>query len=105
MLQGARRGSPWLDDLVAGESAGRVAGSEEKPDGLPDGGTQLAQVDVEGVTPEEACERRGVEIVRIPLKYCSDNAAMIAAAAYFHRGRATLTRWKTLRAKGNLKIS
>jgi len=31
-------------------------------------------------------------------------AAMIAAAAYFRRKQATLTRWKTLRADGNLKI-
>jgi len=37
-------------------------------------------------------------------KLSTDNAAMIAAAAYFHRNRATLTRWKTLRADGNLKI-
>ncbi len=37
-------------------------------------------------------------------KLATDNAAMIAAAAYFRRGKATLTRWKTLRANGNLKI-
>lgn len=35
----------------------------------------------------------------------TDNAAMIAAAAYFRRKQATLTRWKTLKADGNLKIS
>lgn len=34
----------------------------------------------------------------------TDNAAMIAAAAYFRRNKATLTRWKTLKANGNLKI-
>lgn len=34
----------------------------------------------------------------------TDNAAMIAAAAYFDKHRATLTRWKTLKADGNLKI-
>jgi N6-L-threonylcarbamoyladenine synthase len=34
----------------------------------------------------------------------TDNAAMIAAAAYFHRNQATLTRYKTLKANGNLKI-
>jgi N6-L-threonylcarbamoyladenine synthase len=34
----------------------------------------------------------------------TDNAAMIAAAAYFRRNKATLVRWKTLKADGNLKI-
>ena len=34
----------------------------------------------------------------------TDNAAMIATAAYFRRNKATLTRWKTLKANGNLKI-
>ncbi|MFY9457711.1 MAG: tRNA (adenosine(37)-N6)-threonylcarbamoyltransferase complex transferase subunit TsaD [Candidatus Spechtbacterales bacterium] len=34
----------------------------------------------------------------------TDNAAMIAAAAYFRRNKAALTRWRTLKAKGNLKI-
>lgn len=34
----------------------------------------------------------------------TDNAAMIAVAAYFHKGRATLTRWKTLKADGGLKL-
>ena len=34
----------------------------------------------------------------------TDNAAMIAAAAYFHRNKATLTRWKTLKVNGSLKI-
>jgi len=37
-------------------------------------------------------------------KLATDNAAMIAAAAYFRRNQATLTRWKTLEADGNLKI-
>jgi N6-L-threonylcarbamoyladenine synthase len=37
-------------------------------------------------------------------RLATDNAAMIAAAAYFHRNKATLTRWKTLSARGNLKI-
>ncbi|MCH7604927.1 tRNA (adenosine(37)-N6)-threonylcarbamoyltransferase complex transferase subunit TsaD, partial [Patescibacteria group bacterium] len=37
-------------------------------------------------------------------KLATDNAAMIAAAAYFRRDKATLTRWKTLKANGNLKI-
>lgn len=34
----------------------------------------------------------------------TDNAAMIAAAAYFRKNRGTLTRWKTLKADGSLKI-
>ncbi|MFY9457708.1 MAG: tRNA (adenosine(37)-N6)-threonylcarbamoyltransferase complex transferase subunit TsaD [Candidatus Spechtbacterales bacterium] len=37
-------------------------------------------------------------------KLATDNAAMIAAAAYFRRNKATLTRWKILKADGNLKI-
>ena len=35
-------------------------------------------------------------------KLATDNAAMIAAAAYFHRNQATLTCWKRLKADGNL---
>jgi len=38
-------------------------------------------------------------------KLATDNAAMIAAAAYFRRDKATLTRWKTLEADGSLKIA
>ncbi|MCD6233232.1 tRNA (adenosine(37)-N6)-threonylcarbamoyltransferase complex transferase subunit TsaD [bacterium] len=36
-------------------------------------------------------------------KLCTDNAAMIAQAAYFHRKSAT-DRWKKIRAKARLKI-
>jgi N6-L-threonylcarbamoyladenine synthase len=44
-------------------------------------------------------------IYKIPhTSLATDNAAMIAAAAYFRRNKATLTRWKTLKANGNLKI-
>ncbi|OGZ60203.1 MAG: hypothetical protein A3B96_02675 [Candidatus Spechtbacteria bacterium RIFCSPHIGHO2_02_FULL_43_15b] len=35
----------------------------------------------------------------------TDNAAMIAAAAYFRKNRARIDKWKTLTADGNLKIS
>ena len=42
---------------------------------------------------------------RVPSTNMStDNAAMIAAAAYFHKKKASLARWKTLKANGNLKI-
>ena len=34
----------------------------------------------------------------------TDNAAMIAAAAYFRKDKASLSRWKTLKAEAGLKI-
>ncbi|MBI1888862.1 MAG: tRNA (adenosine(37)-N6)-threonylcarbamoyltransferase complex transferase subunit TsaD [Candidatus Spechtbacteria bacterium] len=44
-------------------------------------------------------------VYKIPhTSLATDNAAMIAAAAYFHRDKASLTRYKTLKASGNLKI-
>jgi N6-L-threonylcarbamoyladenine synthase len=34
----------------------------------------------------------------------TDNAAMIATAAYFRKDKASLTKWKTLKANGSLRI-
>lgn len=37
-------------------------------------------------------------------KYCTDNAAMVAAAAYFHWLRGEVKNWKKIEASANLKI-
>ena len=67
-----------------------------------------------GVAANQELRKQLGEVVEKKLQYtiykiphtslATDNAAMIAAAAYFHRDKATLTRWKTLKANGNLKI-
>ncbi len=36
--------------------------------------------------------------------FTTDNAAMIAAAAYFHALKKEKTNWKKLRANGNLEL-
>jgi N6-L-threonylcarbamoyladenine synthase len=38
------------------------------------------------------------------IKYCTDNAAMVAAAAYFHYSKGKAKSWKEIRADANLKI-
>ncbi len=37
-------------------------------------------------------------------KYCTDNAAMVAIAAYFHRQEVKLVNWKKIAVDANLKI-
>lgn len=44
-------------------------------------------------------------IVRLPLaKFCTDNASMIAAAAYFHTLKKDFTDWEKLTADANLRL-
>ncbi len=67
-----------------------------------------------GVAANEELRKQFEEVIKKELpdtlykiphtSLATDNAAMIAAAAYFRRNKATLTRWKTLKANGNLKI-
>jgi N6-L-threonylcarbamoyladenine synthase len=44
------------------------------------------------------------EFVMPELKYCTDNAAMIAAAGYFRARRKDFTPWKKLKADCNLEF-
>ncbi len=75
--------------------AGGVAANEELRKQL---GQKIKQLEKMG-------ELKAISYKLPARQLATDNAAMIAAAAYFRKNKATLTRWRTLRANGNLKIS
>ena len=75
--------------------AGGVAANEELRKQL---GKRIKQLEKMG-------ELKAISYKLPAPKLATDNAAMIAAAAYFRKNKATLTRWRTLRANGNLKIA
>ncbi len=52
---------------------------------------------------EEACEKRGMKFYRPSPIYCTDNAAMIGAAAYYEYLAGTRSGWD-LNAVPNLKL-
>ena len=52
---------------------------------------------------EEACEKRGKKFYRPSPIYCTDNAAMIGAAAYYEYLAGTRSGWD-LNAVPNLKL-
>lgn len=52
---------------------------------------------------EEACEKRGYQLYRPSPVYCTDNAAMIGAAAYYEYIKGTRDSWD-LNAIPNLKL-
>jgi len=49
-------------------------------------------------------EISGVALYAPDNKFCTDNAAMIAVAAYFNFRRGEIKDWKKIRAKANLKL-
>lgn len=50
---------------------------------------------------EQVLTREGVELVRPPVEYCTDNGAMVAAAGYYYLQRGRLAAWN-LNAVPNL---
>ena len=46
----------------------------------------------------------GVSLIIPDGKYCTDNAAMIAAAGYFRAKRKDFTPWRKLKTEANLKL-
>ena len=46
----------------------------------------------------------GVKLIIPEFKYCTDNAAMVAAAGYFHAKRKNYTAWRKLKTDANLEL-
>ncbi|MDD5144512.1 MAG: tRNA (adenosine(37)-N6)-threonylcarbamoyltransferase complex transferase subunit TsaD [Candidatus Pacebacteria bacterium] len=53
---------------------------------------------------EERSRKEGFNFLVPPLGLCTDNAVMVAIAAYFHRHQAKKTGWQDLAADANLRI-
>jgi len=53
---------------------------------------------------KEACLKRNLKYLVPPKDFCTDNAAMVAIAAYYHWLRGGTKNWQGIEAKANLRL-